>query len=190
MPRRRASSTIRGRVTYHNANARIAPRYLDFDDEWLRRISERQYAQFIDLTDIEDRRRWHPSRMLPGGAAPLGFQTRPRVVIVPEGHPLSRFAPYGGRVPLSKALKREARIRRRSLDELSETAVRDVHGGLYRAYIGSHLSRRVGFQHPWQVMICVRRKQRREVIHALGHAGSGRKSQRAPKRNFWSEVHC
>lgn len=45
------------------------------------------------------------------------------------------------------------------------------------------------FSIPQQVMVCVRRKQRKEVMHALGHAGS-RKKQRMPKRNETSNIRC
>lgn len=45
------------------------------------------------------------------------------------------------------------------------------------------------FAVPQQVMVCVRRKQRKEVMHALGHAGS-RKKQAKPKRNETSYIRC
>lgn len=45
------------------------------------------------------------------------------------------------------------------------------------------------FTVPQQVMVCVRRKQRKEVMHALGHAGS-RKRQAKPKRNETSYIRC
>lgn len=179
-----------GRVAHRNANS-VAPSINDFDEKWLRDIQERAYARFVDLTSIEDRRRWHPSNRTIGGPAPRGLAaTRPRIVIVPEGHPLARLAPYGGRVPLHKVLKRENRIRRRFLDDWSEKQRFDKHGGLYSSYMPDHLSRRVGFQHPWQVMICIRRKQRKEVLHAFKKTGSGGGKQRRPRRNFWSEVRC
>lgn len=45
------------------------------------------------------------------------------------------------------------------------------------------------FSIPPQVMICVRRQQRREVLHALHIAGSRRK-QKAPKWNEDSYIRC
>lgn len=48
----------------------------------------------------------------------------------------------------------------------------------------------VAFRAPRQVAICVRRKQRREVLHALGKTGRGSRHHRAPRRNVYSEVHC
>lgn len=45
----------------------------------------------------------------------------------------------------------------------------------------------VKFQDPSGVLICVRRKVRREVLHAKGRAG-GR--VRRPRRNEWSNISC
>lgn len=46
----------------------------------------------------------------------------------------------------------------------------------------------IGFRAPNQVMICVRRKQRKEIMHAKRHAGKG--GMRKPKRNIWSDIKC
>lgn len=48
----------------------------------------------------------------------------------------------------------------------------------------------VSFKAPRQVAICVRRKQRREVLHAMGKTGRGSRFNRAPRRNVYSEVSC
>jgi len=45
----------------------------------------------------------------------------------------------------------------------------------------------IGFQKPQSVVICVRREQRRQVLHALGAAG-GRVKR--PTRNEYSSVSC
>lgn len=50
------------------------------------------------------------------------------------------------------------------------------------------LSARVGFAVPERVAMCVRRKQRREVIHALRKNGSG--GSRRRRRTIWSDVDC
>lgn len=50
----------------------------------------------------------------------------------------------------------------------------------------SGLSHRIGFQVPKRVAICVRRKERREVLIANG-AGGSRKPKR---RNYWSSIQC
>jgi len=49
-------------------------------------------------------------------------------------------------------------------------------------------SSRIAFAAPAGVSVCVRRKQRKEVLHALGKAG-GRVSRRR-RRNWTSEVDC
>lgn len=46
----------------------------------------------------------------------------------------------------------------------------------------------IGFANPTNVLVCVRRKIRKEVMHALGKAGRG--GQRRPKFNFFSKVRC
>lgn len=49
------------------------------------------------------------------------------------------------------------------------------------------LTSRIGFKVPDRVLICVRRRRRREVIHALGVAG-GR--VRRPRLNRFSSISC
>lgn len=48
----------------------------------------------------------------------------------------------------------------------------------------------IGFEKPRQVAICIRRHQRREVLHALGKTGRGSRFHRKPRRSFYSEVSC
>lgn len=65
---------------------------------------------------------------------------------------------------------------------------REGHGPLRKV-----LSERIGFEDPSRVMICVRRKQRREVIFAkkLGGAAGRRKRRfKPPSRNYYSDVDC
>jgi len=50
------------------------------------------------------------------------------------------------------------------------------------------LSARVGFAVPERVAVCVRRQQRKEVIHALGKQGGG--GSRRRRRNSWSDIDC
>lgn len=47
---------------------------------------------------------------------------------------------------------------------------------------------RIGFEQPERVLICVRRKMRREVLHALRK--TGRVGQRRPRRNWYSSISC
>lgn len=55
-------------------------------------------------------------------------------------------------------------------------------------YYRSNLPRTVGFSLPWNVVICVRRKVRREVIFAAGK--SGRNGKKPYRRTEYSEVRC
>ena len=51
------------------------------------------------------------------------------------------------------------------------------------------LSARVGFEVPSRVAVCIRRKQRKEVIHALKLTGKGA-GARFRRRNIWSGIVC
>lgn len=53
----------------------------------------------------------------------------------------------------------------------------------------SRMSSRIAFDVPHHVAICVRRKQRSEVLHALSLTGRGSGSGRK-RRNYWSDVSC
>jgi len=44
----------------------------------------------------------------------------------------------------------------------------------------------VGFKNPERVLVCIRRKQRREVLLAKGRGGANRK----PRRSYYSDVRC
>lgn len=45
----------------------------------------------------------------------------------------------------------------------------------------------MAFEQPRQVLVCVRRKTRREVILAKGKGGG---KHRSPRRGPWSSIHC
>lgn len=51
-----------------------------------------------------------------------------------------------------------------------------------------YLSPFQAFQYPRQVMICVRRKIRKQVLFARGGAGS--RKMKKPRRNSYSDVRC
>lgn len=54
-------------------------------------------------------------------------------------------------------------------------------------------SERVGFSRPWRVIICARRKMRREVLHAkrrTGHGAGTRFPKQKPKYNELSPIVC
>lgn len=44
------------------------------------------------------------------------------------------------------------------------------------------------FSAPKEVVVCVKRKVRKEVLHALGK--SGKTGQKKPRRNYFSDVRC
>lgn len=52
----------------------------------------------------------------------------------------------------------------------------------YKSYLAQE------FHAPDNVLICVRRKRRKEVLHALGK--SGKRGQRKPRWSSHSDVHC
>lgn len=166
-----------------------------FDTSWLNKIRENPGVRLVDLMRYEDRRRYSPTTIerFPKPALPTarGWLAKPRIVIVPEGHKLAKYATYGERYSLRDVW--HGRTYRDS-DFYAESSVYgdkfDVPGRRsYRLHRG--VSRRLGFHAPWQVVICVRRKRRREVMHALriaGRSGVGRNKKH--RRNFYSQVRC
>lgn len=54
----------------------------------------------------------------------------------------------------------------------------------------SFISPRVAFAVPSGVGICVRRKQRREVLHATGSVGRGKRVSSFRRRSWFSDVDC
>lgn len=53
----------------------------------------------------------------------------------------------------------------------------------------THSPQTLVFSAPDRVLICVRRKRRKQVLHAKGVAGS-KKRMHKPKRNYWSSISC
>lgn len=49
---------------------------------------------------------------------------------------------------------------------------------------------RIAFAEPHRLALCIRRHERKRVLHALGKTGAGQKRQRAPRKNQWSEISC
>lgn len=48
----------------------------------------------------------------------------------------------------------------------------------------------VAFADPDKVHICLRRRVRKQIMHALGKAGKGSRFFKKPRRNEFSSVHC
>lgn len=46
----------------------------------------------------------------------------------------------------------------------------------------------VAFTQPHNVLVCIRRKQRKEVLHALNKAGKA--GQKTPRRSAYSDIQC
>lgn len=58
-----------------------------------------------------------------------------------------------------------------------------------RSILSSGLPAHIKFNVPREVALCVRRKQRREVLFAKRRTGKGARAVRR-RRNFWSNVRC
>lgn len=165
-----------------------------FDEAWLSRIRERFDARYIDLGSYQDRRRWHPSKLDPSYVpGPRGLRYGARIIVVPEGHRLARFQTYGGRYSL-RAIQRGWAVRQRRMGHHWRPLA--PHDWPYGSVRGHRLSergpaRRLGFHLPWQVIICVRRRRRREVMHAIGIAGKrGVGAGKKWRRDRFSNVRC
>ncbi|UDN67511.1 hypothetical protein [robinz microvirus RP_35] len=52
------------------------------------------------------------------------------------------------------------------------------------------LPHREAFQHPELILTCIRRKIRREVMHALGMAGRAGRGRKTRRRNAWTGISC
>ena len=104
-----------------------------------RLLSRPSVASLSPLTEIEDRRTYHPL-----------FDDRPARTV--EGTPVR---PH--RVTKSKY---------------------------------SRLPFGLQFAQPNRTLVCVRRKQRQEVLHALKRTGRGGSSRRHKRRNHYSGVQC
>lgn len=47
---------------------------------------------------------------------------------------------------------------------------------------------KIAFRDPARVLLCIRRKERREVLHALNRTSPGRGKKK--RKNFWSAIRC
>lgn len=137
----------------------------------------------LPLAAIEDRRLYvpgggpghrAPARLLSGGPARLRAAPRRRAGgVLP---PRRREALYGP----SKAL--DGRFR-------SPSGALDVFGRrVDRLWNEATPPWDIRFRTPDQVLVCLRRKIRRQVLHALMRLNSGR-GRRRPQ-GYYSEVHC
>lgn len=127
-------------------------------DEPAYRPVRRAVEPSVTLLDIEDRRRWDPE----GEYRPARSLLGPASVIEVTGG-----VGAGGRVARSRSAPR---------------------GRPYRSPFYDFPPGRMQFDVPRRVAVCVRRKQRREVLFAKRRTGKG---SRAPRtRDYWSDVSC
>lgn len=66
--------------------------------------------------------------------------------------------------------------------------VRSVRGDSRYVPSFDGLTHEIGFRVPRKVLICVRRRIRKQVLHAFRKTGKA--GQRKPRRNFYSSVSC
>lgn len=193
MPRRSRSSNSGERVSQRFARRlrTSAPPVSTFDERWLNNIRDHTRSRYIDLTRHEDRRFWSPSTVekyskRPQRTGTLGRQ-RPRIVIVPQGHRLARFQTYNGRYTLADIQHGSWRGYSSSTWHRSDERYSNDYPQALRY---DDITHRVGYHAPWQVIVCVRRKRRTEVLHALGKTGNTAAIRIRRRRNDNSEVRC
>lgn len=176
----------RGRVVSNNTNQKT--NYLSHNIYSInlpvvpRRSSHIDYLnKLIRARDVEDRRRWSPSPSVARniyGSPVKTIQIKPN-----KSHWIAGGVshPYIYRGPNLRPI--------RIVPPNSVLAKRrEGHGPLEKV-----LRERIGFDRPHEVMICVRRKQRREMMFVMkmaGGAGRAKKLFKLPKRNFYSGVDC
>lgn len=118
----------------------------------------------LDKRLFEDRRTWHPlAKMRSAGV--IGHRDARRIVA-------HYNKPHNWRDHL-----------RRFLDPLLD------HPSRYDAPPGFLPASRQAFKFPDRVLVCVRRKQRRETLFALGRTGKGSKNPNR-RRSEYSDVSC
>lgn len=142
-----------------------------FDERWLHQVSmlePKKGSRLIDLADLEDRRRFDPSTRRLQMAPVKRLQEMKGVDLlgnlIRPRYRTAVIVPQGHRL---------AKLSRNKVP-LSE-ALRPY----YSFGPMSH-----------HVVVCVRRHRRRQVIFALGKAGSGKRRQRSPRYNDMSYVRC
>lgn len=126
--------------------------------------TERSFSVSTDMRPLQDARMFDPERSSRG---PVGLvRSSSRVVASP---PLNKFPP-GWRNPLDPY--RDPAEIERSLNESQRRVQRKPFA----------------FRKPDQVVICLKRKMRKAVMHAFGFAGLT--GFRKPRRTYWSRVVC
>lgn len=167
--RGRRGPNMTAKVSYLDLPATNHIKYLDSLINYHRRSTA--------LQEAEDRRRFTPSPHTPlrrSGAPVRSLQIKP-----------NRFSTTDDRWIYRGPNLRTIRI----VNHTSALArLREGHGSLKRV-----MQEKIGFGNPTSVMICVRRKRRKEVIFATRYAGAAGRQRvkfRLPRRNYYSQVVC
>lgn len=61
---------------------------------------------------------------------------------------------------------------------------------LYGPFIASQTKAKIIFSEPDRTLVCLRRKQRKEILHAKRKTGRGGRPKRSPRRNWKSDIAC
>jgi len=117
---------------------------------------------------LPDRRFYHPDGM----RAPLAVTSRLSSRLVQRSYVPSRLLYRSS----------PSRVFSRSSNAVSARNVRS------RRNLSLYSPSAVAFKAPSRVLLCVRRQQRKEVMHAYSFAGKS--GQRSPRRNQWSHIRC
>lgn len=125
-------------------------------------------------SEPEDRRRYHPLGPDKPARTKLGGVAR-----------IATLGALTHRKPEVSKANQLLRDQRFSASRFSAVAVGEAPSRSNK----SNLPSRVQFQSAKHVWICVKRKTRKEVMHALKKTGYGRK-KRQPRRNMYSDVAC
>lgn len=98
------------------------------------------------------------------------------------------------RLMASLSTLREIEDRRQFHPERQFRAARSLSKPLHRLVVSSTPKGRmpvgVRFEDPHKVLVCVRRNQRKEVLHALRKTGKGKAAKRPRRRSYYTDVRC
>lgn len=111
--------------------------------------------------------------------------TFPKNLYLQQFEDRRRWHPEGTYAPAQSFSRSRHRLRdvqssyNRRASQVMARSIPRLHSPVYR----------VGFEQPHRVLICVRRQQRREVLHAFRKTGRG-SGRRPPRYNYYSSISC
>lgn len=154
--------------SYHAAHSQRATHHRSLTPRVVGNLSPPRFSTAL-LSKIEDRRTYHPDGDFRPVRTISGSPVKtPR--LQPNVNLRIHKVPSHLKAKLYGALYEAAsKPQRRVYSDLKQTKARLEH------------------VEPRKTIVCLKRKIREEVMHALGHAGKG---HRAPRRNPTSDVHC